>query len=95
MSQVSGVEVWSGRIRCEMKRALEMMVPQRIPHVSRFRAVLGSARLRKVVRSLGGRRTVRRGEPPSVVAVGWKVYLDAAGVGGDGGLSEGVEGRGS
>ena len=46
-----------------------------------------------MVRSLGGSRTVRRGEPPSVVAVGWKVYFEAAGVGGDGGLSEGVEGR--
>ena len=76
VSQVSEVDVWSGTMRWVMKRAFETRVAQRIPQVSRLRAVLGWARLRKVVRRSGGRRTVRRGAPDSVKAVGLKVYFE-------------------
>lgn len=75
---MSEVEVWSGMMRVLMNRALAMMVPARIPQVSRLRDVLGSARLRNWVRRSGGRRTVRRGAPASVKAVGLKVYFEGS-----------------
>jgi hypothetical protein len=62
-----------------MKRAFEITVPQRMPQVSRLRAVLASARLRKVVRSSGGNRTGRSGAPDSVKAVDLKVYFEDGG----------------
>ena len=59
-----------------MKRALEIRVPQRMPHVSRFRAVFVSARLRNVSRRCGGSIIVLSGAPASLKAVGLKVYFD-------------------
>lgn len=71
-----------------MKRALEITVPQRMPHVSRLRIVLGFAMFKKVNRSSGGSITVLRGAPPSVNAVGLKVYFDGdCGTGGGDGLT--------
>ena len=88
---MSDVECWSGRMRWLMKSALEIRVPQRMPQVSRLRVVLGWTRLRKLERRSGGRRTVRRGAPDSVEAVGLKVYLETGGGGaadGNGGARE-------
>jgi hypothetical protein len=53
----------SGITTREMKSALDIRVPHSIPHVSRFRRVLGAACLRNSVRRVGGRKTVRRGLP--------------------------------
>jgi hypothetical protein len=47
--------------RCEIKRALEIRVPQSIPQVSRLEEVLAKERRREV-----GRKRVRRGVPFSV-----------------------------
>lgn len=81
---------WSGIIRCEMKSALEMRVPQRIPQVSRLDCVFGCARFRKVVRRSDGSIIVRRGTPDSDVAVGLKVYfVCCAGFGGGDGVCNG------
>lgn len=52
--------------RWEMKRALEIRVPQRIPQVSRFEDVFEEARETKEVRRAVGRKRVRRGVPFSV-----------------------------
>ena len=79
-----------------MKKALEINVPQRIPHVSRFRFVLGPAMRRNVERRFAGRKMVRRGDPFSSCAEALKVYLEGsnAGVaardGGDGGAMTAV-----
>lgn len=77
-----------------MKSALEMSVPHKMPHVSKFRRVFGCAMFRKVVRSSGGRRTVRRGAPDSVKAFGWKVYLAEGGCDPAGGEGVAVGGLG-
>jgi hypothetical protein len=52
--------------RWEMKRALEIRVPQSIPQVSRLADVLAEARETKEVRREVGRKRVRRGVPFSV-----------------------------
>ena len=77
-----------------MKSALEIRVPQRMPQVSRLREVFGWTRLRKVERRSGGSRTVRRGAPDSVKAVGLKVYFEIGrcGAGDGGGGAEAVFG---
>ena len=57
----------------ETKRALERRVPARKAQVSRLRAVLGWARVRKERRRWGGRKRVRSGVPFSRWAEGRKV----------------------
>lgn len=71
-----------------MNSAEEIRVPQRIPQVSRLEFVLVWARLRNVRRRAEGRKSGRRGEPASVVALGWKMYFDD-GAGGAAGGGEG------
>lgn len=71
-----------------------MRVPQRMPQVSELLRVFEWARLRKVVRRSGGRRTVRRGAPDSVKAFGWKVYLVEGGCCTGSGDGEAVGGLG-
>ena len=60
-----------------MKSAFEMTVPHRIPQVSKLRVVFAWAWFRNVVRKVGGRKTVRRGTPPSVKAFGLNVTCEA------------------
>lgn len=59
----------------EMKSALDINVPHRIPHVSRFALVLGRATERKRWRRPGGSQMVRRGVPFSRYAAGLNVYV--------------------
>lgn len=72
-SHVSEVDVCAGMMRREMKKALLIRAPARMPQVSRFRRVFGLARERKALRRAVGRKRVRRGRPPSVLALGAKV----------------------
>ena len=76
-----------------MKRALEISVPHRMPHVSRLRSVFGCARLRNDRRSSGGSITVRRDSPASVRAVGLKIVLAGSTRCGGGGEGVAVEGE--
>lgn len=62
-----------------MNQALEINVPHRIPHVSRFARVFGEAIFRKVVRRSGGRKMVRKGAPLSRYAEGLNVKFDGCG----------------
>jgi hypothetical protein len=73
----------------EMKSALEIRVPHRIPQVSRLAKVLGRAMDRNVSRSAVGRKRVRSGVPFSRYAEGRNVKAEASSEG------EGVEVGGS
>ena len=57
----------------DMKKALLMSVPQRMPRNSRFWEVEEEARERNLERRFGGRNMVRRGVPDSRKAEGLKV----------------------
>lgn len=75
ISHVSEEFFCSGMTSRDMKRALEMRDPQRIPQVSKFALVFGEASFKKVERRVGGRKMVRSGVPFSRYAEGLKVKL--------------------
>ena len=63
ISHVSEVDSCSGIRSFEIKKALEINVPQRMPQVSRFRLVFEEAINKKRLRRSGEIKIVRSGVP--------------------------------